>query len=162
MRKPEIWSWWAQETQGTAGFCGFVLFLNVDSWAYGKSRQWFYFIFSNVKAICKFCGLLLWGYINLCGKINTKLITKVACQWGKFFECKDLFTYHIISSAEKETVLSNIATVVLSSHQTLTLVHLFQHQEISWSSLVSQKTGFWQGQLFWKSFPWLTKLTLLL
>lgn len=45
--------------------------------------------------------------------------------------CKDLFTCYVTSSAKKETVLSNIARLVLSSHQTLTLVHLFQHQEIS-------------------------------
>lgn len=33
---------------------------------------------SNAKAVCKSCGFLLEGCINLCGKI--KLNIKVACQ----------------------------------------------------------------------------------
>lgn len=88
-----------------------------------------FFFLSNEEADCKECGLLLWSFINLCGKINIKLIIKDSLSTKLVLSvCKDLFTYCTVSSAEKETVLSNIARLVLSSHQTLT----FQHQEISY------------------------------
>lgn len=100
-KESEIWSWWAQETQ--SGYCrvlgfGFVLFLNMTSWVYGRSRQWF---FSNAKAVCKCCGLYLWGYINLRGKINIKLIIRIPCQWGKFFLCAKIFSLTILSPQSK-------------------------------------------------------------